>query len=236
MTPGDFSLTLAFGFMCSLHCVGMCGPIVLTYSVAANTSQGRQPLIGLHLAYNAGRMVTYTALGAAAGLAGGAMGWVGRFAGIENIASIVAGCAMLLTGIALLGFVPGIKAWSGFSMPGRLLRPVGKLISSTAPGAKFTLGLMMGFLPCGMIYAALMKAIGEATLLGGAMAMFTFSIGTSVALFAVGLGSSAATRKLARWGTAISAVMVLVMGTLLILRGAGAGPINHNHLHHMMNM
>jgi hypothetical protein len=234
MTPGDFSLVLAFGFMTSLHCVGMCGPIVLTYSVASNTSAGRRPLLGLHLAYNAGRTVTYTLLGAVAGLAGGAMGWVGRFAGIENIAAILAGCAMVLTGIALLGVIPGVKAWSGFSMPGRLLRPVGKLISSTAPGAKFALGLLMGFLPCGMIYAALMKAIGEATLAGGALAMFTFSIGTSVALVVVGVGSSAATRKLARWGTAISAITVLVMGSLLIARGALAGPVNHTHMHHMM--
>ena len=164
------------------------------------------------------------------------MGWVGSFAGIENTASIVAGCAMLLTGIAMLGFIPGFRAWSGFSLPARLLRPLGKLISSTSPGAKFTLGIMMGFLPCGMIYAALMKAIGEATPLGGALVMFAFCIGTSVSLIVVGLGASAITRKVARWGTPIAAVMVLVMGTLLIVRGAGAGPINHNHLHHMMNM
>ena len=234
MTPGDLSLVLAFGFMSSLHCVAMCGPIVLTYSVAANTSADRRSMLRLHLAYNAGRTITYTLLGAAAGLAGGAMGWVGRFAGMENIAAILAGSAMVLTGVALLGFIPGVRAWSGFSMPGRLLHPVGKLISSNSPGAKFALGLLMGFLPCGMIYAALMKAIGEATLLGGALSMLTFSIGTSLALLAVGLGASAATRKLARWGTAISAVTVLVIGALLIARGALAGPVNHSHLHHMM--
>jgi sulfite exporter TauE/SafE len=93
----------------------------------------------------------------------------------------------------------------------------------------------MGFLPCGMVYAALMKAIGEATPIGGALTMLAFGVGTSVALVAVGLGSSAATRKLARWGTAVSAVTVLIMGAILIARGALAGPVMHHHnLHHVM--
>ena len=211
----------------------MCGPLVLTYSVAANTGAGRRPLLGLHLAYNAGRTVTYSLLGAAAGLTGGAMGWVGRFAGIENFAAILAGIAMLLTGIALFGFAPGIKGWRGFALPQGLLRPAGRLLSSTAPRAKFALGLMMGFLPCGLVYAALMKAIGTASPVNGALTMLAFGLGTSVALVAVGLGSSAVTRKLARWGTAISAITVMVMGALLIARGALAGPVNHSHMHHM---
>ncbi len=234
MNSADFSLVLAFGFISSLHCVQMCGPLVLTYSVAANTGRGRRPLLGLHLAYNAGRTVTYSVLGAAAGLTGGAMGWVGRFAGIENSAAILAGIAMLLTGIALFGFAPGIKGWRGFALPQGLLRPAGRLLSSTAPRAKFALGLMMGFLPCGLVYAALMKAIGAASPIDGALTMLAFGLGTSVALVAVGLGSSAITRKLARWGTAISAITVMVMGALLIARGALAGPVNHSHMHHMM--
>jgi hypothetical protein len=235
MTPGDFSLVLAFGFLSSLHCVQMCGPIVLTYSVAANTAAQRRPFLGLHLAYNAGRILTYMLLGVAAGLAGGAMGWVGRLAGIENTASVVAGIAMVLTGFVLFGYAPGLKGWRGFSLPQRLLRPAGKLLSSPSAGAKLALGLLMGFLPCGMVYAALMKAIGEATPLGGALTMLAFGMGTSVALIAVGVGSSAATRKLARWGTTISAVTVLIMGAILIARGALAGPVMHHHnLHHIM--
>ncbi len=233
MTPGDFFLVLTFGFVSSLHCVQMCGPVVLTYSVAANTAANRRPLLGLHLAYNAGRTATYMLLGAGAGLAGGAMGWVGNLAGIENTAALVAGIAMVLTGIALFGLAPGFKGWRGFAMPQRLLRPAGKLLSSTAASAKFTLGLLMGFLPCGLVYGALMKAIGEATLLGGALTMLAFGLGTSVALVAVGLGSSAATRKLSRWGTTISAVTVLVMGAILIGRSLLAGQMTHSQMHHM---
>jgi sulfite exporter TauE/SafE len=234
MTPGDFSLILTFGFISSLHCVQMCGPIVLTYSAAANTGDERRMFLGLHLAYNAGRTLTYVLLGAAAGLAGGAMGWVGRFAGIQNIAAILAGTAMVLTGIALFGLTPGLKGWRGFAFPQSLLRPAGKLLSSRAPEAKFALGLIMGFLPCGLVYAALMKAIGTATPLDGALTMLAFGLGTNAALIAVGLGSSTVTRKLSRWGTTVSAITVVIMGVILIARGALAGPVQHNHMHHMV--
>lgn len=233
MTPSDFYLILVVGFVSSLHCVQMCGPVVLTYSVAANTGSGHRSLLGLHLAYNAGRTITYSLLGAVAGLAGGAMGWVGRLAGIENVAAIIAGVAMVLTAIAMLGYGLKINGWGGFALPGRLLRPAGKLISDPSPSAKFLLGVLMGFLPCGLIYAALMKAIGTATPASGALTMLGFGMGTSVALVVVGLGSSAATRKIARWGTTISAITVLVMGALLIARGTFFGPAFHCHMYRM---
>jgi uncharacterized protein len=235
MTPADFSLVLSFGFISSLHCVQMCGPLVLTYSVAANTGTGRVSMLALHLSYNAGRTLTYMLLGAIAGLAGGTMGFLGQLAGVENLAAVIAGIAMVLAGIALFGFTPVFKSWRGFVLPARLLRPAGKLMSSRSAGSKFLLGLLMGFLPCGLVYAALMKAVGSATPLAGALTLLAFGMGTSVALVVVGLGSSAATRKLARWGTTISAITVLVMGVLLIARGALAGPL-HAHMHNMSTM
>ena len=57
MSAGDISIVLTFGFVSSLHCVQMCGPVVLSYSVAANAAQGRRSFLGLHLAYNAGRSI-----------------------------------------------------------------------------------------------------------------------------------------------------------------------------------
>ncbi len=231
MRFADFSLMLTFGLLSSLHCVQMCGPIVLTYSVAANTAEGRRRFLGLHLAYNAGRTATYMALGAAAGFAGEAMSWVGRLGGIENIAAIVAGIAMVLAGIAMFGFTPAFQRWRGFSLPSRLLRPAGRLIASPAAGSKFALGLLMGFLPCGLVYAALMRSIGTASLIDGALAMLAFGMGTSVALIVVGIGSSAATQKVARWGTTVSAVTVLIMGIVLIGRGAFADRGMHHPMH-----
>ena len=193
-------------------------------------------LLGLHLAYNAGRTLTYMLLGAIAGLAGGTLGFVGQLAGVENAAAIVAGIAMVITGLVLFGLAPGRLGnlvGRGFAMPARFLRPVGKLISSRTAFSKFALGLLMGFLPCGLVYAALMRALGAATALGGALTLLAFGLGTSVALVAIGLGSSAATRKLARWGTTISAITVTAMGVLLIYRGALAPHVMHCHMRNM---
>ncbi len=233
MTPSDFYLVLVFGFVSSLHCVQMCGPIVLTYSVTANSDAARRSLLRLHLAYNSGRTVTYMLLGALAGLAGGTMGFVGHLAGFENVAAIIGGVAMMIAGLTLFGLSPGMKAWRGFALPSRMLKPAGKLISSQSTGSKFTLGLLMGFLPCGLVYAALMKAIGAATPLGGAVTLLAFGLGTSVALIVVGLGSSASTRKLARWGTIVSAITVMLMGALLIARGVMAGRVVHCNMPNM---
>jgi hypothetical protein len=236
MTPNDFYLVLVLGFVSSLHCLQMCGPIVLTYSISANSEATRQPLLGLHLAYNAGRTLTYMLLGAAAGVAGGTMGFVGRLAGVQNVAAIVAGSAMLIAGLILFGLMPGrlgSLGWRGFALPGQFLRPVSKLISSRSVGSKFALGLLMGFLPCGLVYAALMRALGTATAWGGAITLLAFAAGTSVALLAVGLGASAATRKLARWGTTISAITVMAMGALLIFRGALAPHVMRCNMLHM---
>lgn len=236
MTPTDFYLVLIFGFISSLHCVQMCGPIVLTYSVAANAGAARRSRLGLHLAYNCGRTLTYMLLGAIAGIAGGTMGLVGRLAGVENVAAIVAGIAMILAGLTLFGISPRMNAWRGFAQPARLLRPAGKLMSSTSVRSKLTLGLLMGFLPCGLVYAALMKAIGTATPIGGALTLMAFGMGTSVALVVIGLGSSAMTHKLARWGATVSAITVMVMGALLIARGVMAGTVSHCPMHHMNSM
>ena len=93
----------------------------------------------------------------------------------------------------------------------------------------------MGFLPCGLVYAALMKAVGAGTALGGALTLLGFGMGTSGALILVGLGASAATRPIARWGTAISAVTVFAMGAILIVRGATAGVADHCHAHHLLS-
>jgi sulfite exporter TauE/SafE len=233
MTLSDFYLVLVFGFVSSLHCMQMCGPIVLTYSVSANANAARRSLLGLHLAYNSGRTLTYMLLGALAGLAGGTMGLIGRLAGFEHTAAIVAGILMILAGLALFGFSPIFKSWRGFALPSQFLKPASKLISSQAASSKFLLGLMMGFLPCGLVYAALMKAMGAATALGGALTLLAFGMGTSVALIVIGLGSSAFTRKLARWGTTVSAITVILMGALLIARGVMARPVMHCNMPNM---
>ncbi len=89
-------------------------------------------------------------------------------------------------------------------------------------------------MPCGLVYAALLKAAGSADLLAGALTMLAFGLGTSVALLAVGMGSSTLTRRLARWGTTVACITVLALGALLIMRGTMPGllMLGGGHAHH----
>lgn len=242
MSGVEFGVMLSLGLLSSLHCAQMCGPIVVSYSLAsikpagnsngaprspfswANVGSGRLGSLSQHLAYNAGRILTYSALGAVAGLAGRSMTWMGQLAGLSHTASIVAGVLMIIGGIAMLGWLPKLAALgqSSAAVTSRFLRPLHKLLSVPDIGHRFALGLALGFLPCGLIYAALMKSLSAGTVLGGALDMFAFGLGTASSLLAIGLLSNSISFRgtLARRGSPIAATAVVLMGAVLLWRAS----------------
>jgi sulfite exporter TauE/SafE len=198
-----------FGLLSGLHCVQMCGPIVLVIG----------PSRRAQLAYHGGRILTYSALGALAGAAGGALGVVGRMAGLASGARIVSGVAMILAGLLMIGFVRK-PALIQIKSP-RFTRAAGRLL--TAPRGKFAVGLVLGFLPCGLIYAALLKALDAATALSGAATMAAFGLGTAAALLAVGFAASFA----GPWINRVAPFTVMLAGALLLWRALTAAPHCH---------
>jgi len=240
----EFGVMLSLGLVSSLHCVQMCGPLVLTYSVALKQSVSTAPsaalrhrLLASHLAYNFGRILTYSALGAIAGLVGGTMGFVGRLAGLTGVAATVAGGLMILAGLVMLNVIPAsaLLGADALRIASRLLRPLGSLVSSQGIANRFVLGLALGFLPCGLVYAALLKAVATANALQGALSMFAFGLGTAGALLVLGVFSSVLSPKLNRWGSQLAAVSVMLLGGLLLWRGAMSGMVimgAHCHAHH----
>jgi sulfite exporter TauE/SafE len=196
-------LMFALGVVGSLHCLQMCGPIVLAYSLPLDRSQA----VRAHLQYNAGRILTYTALGAAAGAAGHLITVLSGFAAA---ARVIAGIGMIVAAVLWLAPVRTGSLVNIQAAAGRRLR---------APGGKFRLGLMLGFLPCGLIYAALLKAVDAGSAVGGAATMFGFGLGTSAALLSVGLVSSFTPILRGRWSTRAAAVCIMATGILLVWRG-----------------
>src|ERR1039457_3343634 len=97
--PLELGLVFVLGLVGSLHCVQMCGPIVLAFSLPL---EGRDALRA-HLGYNAGRILTYAFLGALAGAVGGGIGMLGRLACLASGARIFAGAAMIAAGILMAG-------------------------------------------------------------------------------------------------------------------------------------
>jgi sulfite exporter TauE/SafE len=227
MTPAEFSAMFGLGLISSVHCVQMCGPIVLSYSLPLAKAARRNQLIAAHVAYNAGRVTTYSALGAAAGVAGGALNVVSRLAGIVHGARIGAGVAMIVAAILISGLVPR-SGLVQVAPVGAFSRVVGRVLLSPEPLTKFRMGLVLGFLPCGLVYAALLKSVESGTALGGALTMLAFGLGTISAMASFGFVSSAAGFRTGRWSTALSAASVAVMGAILLWHGF-AGPMSHAH-------
>ncbi|HNU06602.1 MAG TPA: sulfite exporter TauE/SafE family protein [Pyrinomonadaceae bacterium] len=220
MNAWEFYVIFALGLFSSMHCVSMCGPLVLSYSLPLGSKRfGEQA--AAHLLYNAGRILTYALMGAAAGFAGGTVGFVGQLAGVENITAIVAGALMIIAGVIMLDLIPSkrLQKFNPLLYTSRFLRPLSKLFSSTAIGSKFPLGIVLGFLPCGLIYAALLKSLASGTVFAGALTMTAFGLGTSASLLAVGIFSSAFSIKLSRWGSRLAAVSVVLLGLFMVSRG-----------------
>ena len=230
MTGIEIWVVFTLGLVSSLHCVQMCGPIVLSYSIALDQEKlsprpGSGKLVLGHLAYNAGRIFTYSLLGAIAGLAGKTVGMIGRLAGISSTLAIVGGVLMLVAGLVMLGAFPAVQAFGGsfFRVTSGFVRPLSRLIASASVQRRFLLGLALGFLPCGLVYAALLRALATGSAFWGAAAMAAFGAGTATALLAVGVFSSAIRRQFNRWGTQLAAASVMAMGLLLIVRGTMPG-------------
>ncbi|SPE30003.1 conserved membrane hypothetical protein [Candidatus Sulfopaludibacter sp. SbA3] len=150
---------------------------------------------------------------------------LGRMAGLAAGARIVSGAAMIVAGILMVPSLPG----TGLVKIGRprFSQAIGRWIVAPRAGGKFTLGLMLGFLPCGLIYAALLKAMESGSAVAGGVTMLAFGLGTAGALLAMGVASSLAGTRLGPWSNRMAAISVMLFGAILLWRGIAARPICH---------
>ncbi len=190
------------------HCAGMCGPFVLgqvASGLAAKPHLSRLEA-GALVPYHLGRAVTYTALGSAAGFLAG-LATHGAGLGLVLPALLVLGALMMLA--QALGHALPLLSRVGFSLPhgavDAVARRAGPLLSDPRPVRRFALGLLLGFLPCGLLYGALAAASASGSALGGALGMAAFAAGTVPALIGVGLAGAFFGR---RFGPALRLVAV----------------------------
>jgi len=207
MNWADLPAVFALSLVASLHCAQMCGPIVLSFSLAGSSYRDG-------IAYNAGRILTYAMLGAFAGLSGSGLGFVGKLAGIEETSAIVGGVLMVIAGLVMFGALrkPELVQIGPVRKAGRLLRKPGVAV-------KFGVGTLLGFLPCGLIYAALLKSLAAGSTLGGAMNMLAFGLGTAIPLLALSTFSATFLRWFGRHSAPLAASGVTLLGLTLVWRG-----------------
>ena len=217
----EFFLPVFVGLTGSLHCLGMCGPLVLAYSLNldAPTASGRRIVsTGTihHLAFHMGRVTTYGVLGATLALIVGMAGFVPYFKGARSILTLTAGLAMFFLGIVLLR-IPRFKLFS-LSLSGPNLHTF-RLINSRSIGSKYILGISVGFLPCMLPWAMLMKASAAQNVFHGFLTMVFFGLGTVPILFFTGFFASLMSYRLRLLGERLAAVSVIIMGGMLIVKG-----------------
>lgn len=228
MTWALFLAAFSMGLFGSPHCLGMCGGIVTAFGLSMQQVSDSKKN-GLILTYHFGRLISYAMLGLLASLLG-----VAIFQSFmsNNIPRIVLGAVLLLIGLAMLGLPlfnqlekVGMRFWQSLAPVRKKVFPIDSF------GKALFAGLLWGFLPCGLVYGALMMAIASNNIATGAAMMFVFGLGTIPMLIAtqktVGvLQASIKNFKLRQ----INGVMMILSGLAVIFL-----PLLMKHNHTMAN-
>lgn len=231
---------LAAGLAGSLHCIGMCGPILLAFSQAAGTglpapaARGAAPVE--FLAYHAGRLWTYALLGFLAGSLGARLRVDAGIYGWQRPAAIVSAVVVILAGALLTGLLPArrLEAWlSGCGIA--RLRGVGwfrTLAATSGMAHRFLLGALLGFLPCGLVYAMLALVASLPTPWHAALGMLIFGLGTVPSLTAVLLFGRSIAARVRRHGTRVVAAGLILAGGVMLARALASPAAHAGHSGH----
>lgn len=219
----ELSLISAFlvGLLGGGHCVGMCGGIVSAVSMhlpnqSKNTHQ-KHPKIFFLIAYNAGRILSYTLAGVLAGLIGASSFFLNHVLPIQHMLYLVSSVMLILLGLYLAGFWHGITVienvgralWVKLQPYSKRYIPVQNLKQA------FVLGGLWGWLPCGLVYSVLIAAIATGSALNGGLLMLAFGLGTLPTLLAMGMTAVKLKTALQNvWVRRVSGLLVLGFGIL----------------------
>jgi sulfite exporter TauE/SafE len=219
---------LVTGLAGSLHCVGMCGPILLAFQRVFDGTRagasGWRALARDFVPYHAGRIWTYGMLGLVAGIAGQGVRSSALRHGWQRPAGFVLGGLVVLAGLVMLGALPAprLDAVLGGCGLSRLRRHAwfASLLERPGAGARLLLGVTMGLLPCGLVWGALLVAAALPTPLHAAAGMLVFGVGTLPSLTGVLLAGRFGGGRLRRHGPRLAAVTLLLAGCFMLWRAA----------------
>jgi sulfite exporter TauE/SafE len=180
-----FLSAVVVGLLGSTHCLGMCGGIVaaLNLGTGVETPGKRKSLFGYNLLYNFGRIISYGLVGLVAGSLGSELLHANPAAG-----RLLAAAFMVALGLYLANWWRGLAVLEKFGQKlWRRIQPLSqRLLPVRNPGQAFLLGLLWGWLPCGLVYAVVAWALTAGSAIEGALLMLGFGIGTLPAMLVAG--------------------------------------------------
>ncbi len=217
-----FTTGLAIGFG---HCIGMCGPIVISLSMQMQN----RPSFWPHLCYNIGRTVTYGAMGAVAGGMASFTRFTENIDGFQKAVMIAAGVVIILMGLSMTGWIRSNRLFGNVTPLNNFVSAAFKRLVQKDKVALvyFPLGLLLGLLPCGPVYTAMVAAAragmeAESTVAGalsGIGIMVCFGLGTIPALLLVSRLSDLGWLRYREKIYRVGAVIMILMGVYFVWKG-----------------
>lgn len=219
METADMVPMFLLGILGTGHCLGMCGPLVVAFPMRVGG-------LTAHLLYHTGRLTTYTAVGLAMGGLGAGLSRLALLGGADPLVwivrvqvgfSLAAALFLFHFGLTRLGLVREPE-WMALATPTRIpgyRRIVGALGGRRSRTAMVLLGLMLGFLPCGLSFAAFSRALASGSPASGAVMLISFGIGTLPGLLALGTVGAGIVRRYRRQSDVLAGMLMIGMAAAL---------------------
>jgi len=205
------------GLFGSIHCIGMCGPITLALP---GFERNVPKIISSRILYNVGRTVTYALMGAIIGLAGEGI----SLAGAQRWVSIGSGVLLIVIVLIPMSVSSRFQLLKpAYHFTDYLKKKFGSLLRSNSVMSVFIIGILNGFLPCGLVYVALAGALATGSLVQGTLYMTFFGIGTIPLMFAFSVFGQFVGVSVRRKFNKVIPVFIVVLGIIFILRGMNLG-------------
>ena len=222
-TGMGYGMLFVIGLITSVHCIAMCGGIGLSQSLpkkedlSGNVSKLRTFVPSL--AYNLGRVCSYTVIGFVLGLIGMIIGGgsdVGISSLLQGLLKIIAGLFMVVMGINMLGIFPWLRKFT-IHTPKWVAKVIGK--KRRAGSTPFAVGLLNGLMPCGPLQSMWIVALATGNPFAGALSMLLFSLGTVPLMLGLGSIVSLLGKRFTDQVMRVGAILVVVLGLSMLSQG-----------------
>ncbi len=209
----EYWTAFTLGLFGSLHCVGMCGPIALALPYQDNSKLGT---ISNMLLYNGARSISYGMIGIVPGVLG-----LGVFiSGYQTSLSIMLGLMFLFVALFSINLDREILRLPGYQQFNQWLRSqFQRQLNKRGKMTFLSIGILNGFLPCGMVYLALAASVTQTSVIGAMVYMFLFGLGTLPLMLLVSLSGNLISIRLRKQLYRLTPMLTFVFGVFFLLRG-----------------
>lgn len=221
-TGMGYGMLFVTGILTSVHCIAMCGGINLSQCISRNGAEEEKNSVQVYLPsilYNAGRVISYTAIGFVFGFVGMLAGG-GQEAGMsafwQGILKLIAGIVMVIMGINMLGIFPWLRKLNP-PLPRFLSRKIS--VEKVKNKSPLVVGILNGFMPCGPLQSMWIVALATGNPVAGALSMLLFSLGTVPLMLGLGSIVSALGKRFAQKVMTAGSTLVVVLGLAMLSQG-----------------